>query len=268
MSIIFKFSVFLSWFFFVSQAAFAACMLGISEKPKGFNFVSAKKLPAEGSVLIHYVGHSSFLIVSPKGVSAVTDYNGVHSPGFVPEIVTMNNSHETHYTDFPEPQIVHVLRGWSRKIGAGPVQHRVKLRDMAVWNVPTNLGVYGDPKGNRNSIFVFQVGSFCIAHLGHLDHLLSRDQLLGVGRIDVLFVPIDGSSTLSHPNALAVIKQIGPKLVVPMHFRFLGAPESFMATVAPFWKISSLESSDIILSRRNLPRRTEVIFLKPGGPLK
>ena len=88
MSIIFKFSVFLSWFFFVSQSAFAACMLGISEKPKGFNFVSAKKLPAEGSVLVHYVGHSSFLIVSPKGVSAVTDYNGVHSPGFVPEIVT------------------------------------------------------------------------------------------------------------------------------------------------------------------------------------
>lgn len=251
-----------------SSGGFAACLLGMADKTLKLHFAAIPKPPAEGSVLIRYVGHSSFLIVSPKGVTAVTDYNGIHSPGFPPEIVTMNNSHGTHYTDYPEPQITHVLRGWSERVGKGLARHEVTLRDMKVWNVPTNIGEYGDPNGNGNSIFVFQIANLCIAHLGHLHHLLTRDQLLKLGRVDILFVPVDGSSTLTHPQAVAVINQIEPRLVFPMHFGFLGAPDLFFEAAKPFWQIRSAEGSDIVVNRRNLPRRTEILFLQAGGPVE
>ena len=60
-----------------------------------------------------YIGHSTFLIESPQLVRIATDYNGYIKPPMIPDIVTMNHAHSTHYTDHPEPEIRHVLRGWA-----------------------------------------------------------------------------------------------------------------------------------------------------------
>ena len=60
-----------------------------------------------------YVGHSTFLIESPQLVRIATDYNDYVKPPMIPDIVTMNHAHSTHYTDSPEPDIKHVLRGWA-----------------------------------------------------------------------------------------------------------------------------------------------------------
>src|ERR1700688_3457778 len=61
---------------------------------------------------ITYVGHSTFLIESPKLVRIATDYNDWVKPPLLPDIVTMNHAHATHYTDHPDPGIKFVLRGW------------------------------------------------------------------------------------------------------------------------------------------------------------
>ncbi|MEK9683463.1 MAG: MBL fold metallo-hydrolase [Rhodospirillaceae bacterium] len=241
----------------------ATCLLGISQNNLGPRFVSERPSAGSSSLLVRYLGHSSFLLVSPKGVTAVTDFNGLHSPAFPPNIVTMNNSHGTHYTDSPDPRIRHVLRGWSGIKEQGFVRYNLKLRDMRVWNIPTNIGEYGDPRRNGNSIFIFQVSNLCVAHLGHLHHMLDRQQLLELGRIDVLFVPADGSSTLSHPEAMSVIKQIEPRLVLPMHFGFYGAVESFSKAAGALWPVRFSDKSDYLVNQINLPRRTEILFLTP-----
>ena len=46
-----------------------------------------------------YIGHSTFLIESPQLVRIATDYNGYIKPPMIPDIVTMNHAHSTHYTD-------------------------------------------------------------------------------------------------------------------------------------------------------------------------
>ncbi|HEV3184033.1 MAG TPA: MBL fold metallo-hydrolase, partial [Xanthobacteraceae bacterium] len=68
---------------------------------------------ADGEVRLTYVGHSTFLIESPKLVRIATDYNDYVRPPLVPDIVTMNHAHSTHYTDHPDPAIKYVLRGWA-----------------------------------------------------------------------------------------------------------------------------------------------------------
>lgn len=170
--------------------------------------------------IVTFVGHSSFQIDTPQGVRAITDYNGVNGFGRRPDIVTMNNAHDTHFTDLPEEGITYVLRGWPSRPGETEAKHEVTLKDMKVWNVPTNARDWGGggARINGNSIFIYAIGDLCIAHLGHLHHRLTPDHLDELGRIDVLMVPIDGSYTMGMPLMVDVIRQIQPSVVLPMHY--------------------------------------------------
>ena len=76
--------------------------------PVGLRRTAAK---AE-EVAITYVGHSTYYIDTPGGVRIATDFNGAYRTGRLPDIVTMNRAHSTHYTLFPDPKIPHVLHGW------------------------------------------------------------------------------------------------------------------------------------------------------------
>ena len=67
---------------------------------------------------ITYVGHSTFLLESPQLVRIATDYNDYVRSPVLPDIITMNHAHSTHYTDYPDPAIKHVLRGWEPDTGA------------------------------------------------------------------------------------------------------------------------------------------------------
>jgi L-ascorbate metabolism protein UlaG (beta-lactamase superfamily) len=250
------------------KSTLAACLLGMVEQAPLLHFAAAaandSAVPAK-QVRVTYVGHSSFLIETPGGASAVTDYNGINVPAVVPDIVTMNNSHDSHYTDAPNPGVRFALRGWNEKVGAGFAAHDIRFKDLRVFNVPTNIGEYGDPKGNGNSIFVFEISGLCIAHLGHLHHVLTREQLGRLGRIDVLFVPVDGGMTITHLQALAVIAQIAPRLVFPMHFGFAGSPDAFFELAKTLYPIRSDKGSTILISRAMLPKSTEILFLQGGG---
>jgi hypothetical protein len=86
---------------------------------------------------ITFLGHASFLIETPGGVRAVTDYNGYNVPADPPDIATMNHAHSTHYTDYPDPRIPHVLHGW-REDGR-PAMIDLTVGDLHVANLPTNI---------------------------------------------------------------------------------------------------------------------------------
>jgi hypothetical protein len=61
----------------------------------------------------------------------------------VPDVVTMNNAHSTHWTANPDPRIPHVLRAGRR--GAWRPITGLDLGEMLVRNVPTDLrGGWGD----------------------------------------------------------------------------------------------------------------------------
>src|SRR6476660_4083798 len=84
-----------------------------------------------------YVGHSTFLIESPQLVRIATDYNDYVRAPVLPDIVTMNHAHTTHYTERPEEGIKHVLRGWAGD--EKPARIDIQYKDVRVCNVPTNI---------------------------------------------------------------------------------------------------------------------------------
>jgi L-ascorbate metabolism protein UlaG (beta-lactamase superfamily) len=129
----------------------------------------------------------------------------------------MNNAHSTHYTDFPDPGIKFVLRGWGT--AEQPVQYNFSYLDLHVYNVQTNVRDWGGgTRINGNSIFVFETAGLCIAHLGHLHHTLTNAHLAMLGKVDVLLVPVDGALTMGQFDMIEVIQRIKAPLIIPMHF--------------------------------------------------
>ena len=261
--------------YLVARVASAACPDAISQRDPLFKLASWRVAEAgSGEVLIRFIGHATFLIQSPEGVKAVTDYTDlVPIKGFTPDIITMNHFHITHYSNFPDPKIKNVLRGWAPE--GGVAKNDVRLKDMRVRSIQTNFGEAGFLSQNENSIFVFEVANMCIAHLSHTHHILSKNELTELGDIDVLMVPVDGMFTLSPEEVMDSIEKVKPKLVIPWHYSYWTT--RFIAQLQDIYPVRRAGSASITVSKDNLPKKTEVVFLDeevvirgwpgfPGGP--
>jgi L-ascorbate metabolism protein UlaG (beta-lactamase superfamily) len=226
--------------------------------PAGFDLAAL----ADGRVRITYSGHSTFLLESPKLVRIATDYNDYVRPPVLPDIVTMNHAHSTHYTDRPDPDIKYVLRGW--RDDGRPAGHDVSFGDVRVRSVSTNIRNWnGGTEFNGNSIFIFEMGNLCIAHLGHLHHTLTQQQLDEMGRIDVLLVPVDGSFTMDMEGMVEVVQSIKAPLMVPMHFFSTFTLRRFLELVSRHYDIDYAEVPSFVVSKETLPTKPKFLVL-PG----
>lgn len=211
-------------------------------------------------IRITFVGHASFMIESAAGVRVLTDYNGYLPLPSTPDIVTMNNSHDSHYTDLIADGIKHILRGWDP--AGGIARHNLFLEDLRVRNVPTNLTDISGKMANGNSMFVIESADLCVVHISHLHHVLSKEQAGQLGRIDIAFAPVDGFMTMTHSELFRVLAQIKPKLIIPMHFGFQGAVEAFLDKAKALYPVKVHDSDTIEISLSKVPRRTEVLFMQ------
>jgi L-ascorbate metabolism protein UlaG (beta-lactamase superfamily) len=238
------------------QAAAMGCFPSASLEPR----VIPAALPAGASLQLTFLGHSSFLIETAGGSTAVTDYNdGIGTP-ITPNVATMNNAHSSHYSNYPNPGIEHVLRGWNPE--GGSAEHDVTVGDLRVRNVPTAVhGRVGD-QALGNSIFVFETPDLCVAHLGHLHHVLLDTQLGEIGQIDVLLVPVDGIYTMSQAEMAQVIDQINPAVVVPMHYFSAARLAGFLELMKDRWEVVISETPTLAVSRATLPWRQVIVL--PG----
>jgi L-ascorbate metabolism protein UlaG (beta-lactamase superfamily) len=213
-------------------------------------------------VRLSFIGHATFLIESAAGITAATDYNDYVRPRIVPDIVTMNRAHDTHHTYSLEPAIRHVLRGWNPQGGAA--QHDITLGDVRVRNVPTNIRTWdGGTAAYGNSIFVFEVAGLCIAHLGHLHHTLTPQQIAQIGQMDVVLVPVDGSYTLDLDGMIEVLQALKAPLMIPMHYFSSFTLDRFLARIGNTFEVVRSEVPTVVLSRATLPASPQVLVL-PG----
>ncbi len=226
--------------------------------------IAARPAPGGDQVKITYAGHSTFLIESPQGVRIATDYNDYVRPSALPDIVTMNHAHSSHYTDRPDPRIAHVLRGWGPSPDR-PARHDVQVRDVRVRNVPTNIRDWaGGTERHGNSIFVFEIANLCVAHLGHLHHTLTQQQLNEIGRLDAVFVPVDGSMTLDSEGMIEVLQSLKAPLMIPMHFFSVYTLHRFLNRARELtWEVETAAVPSTVISKTNLPTKPKVLAL-PG----
>jgi L-ascorbate metabolism protein UlaG (beta-lactamase superfamily) len=228
--------------------------------PVSFQRAAAK--PEE--VAITYVGHSTYYIDTPGGIRIATDFNGYYRTGRLPDVVTMNRAHSTHYTLFPDPKIEHVLHGW----GDDGQQAHIGLRvgDVYIRNVTTDIRRYfGEGSGGEmikdgNSIFIFEVAGLCIGHLGHLHIKLDETHFAAIGRLDIVMVPIDGTYTISLDGVSEITRRLRASVVLPMH-RFATPLDEFMRLIGQQFQIDQRSERTLRISRVTLPATPTVIIL-------
>ena len=240
--------------------------IALAEATPGIAYVqkaSWRDAVPEDQVRIRYITHASFLLQTSGGLNVVTDFTGfIGTAPVIPDVVIMNHAHDTHYTEFPDPAIPHVLRGWG-SFGQG-IDHHLDLGEMLIRNVSTDIrSPYGGVEAEGNSIFVFEVGGLCIGHLGHLHHIPTPAQYAALGRMDVVMAPVDGGRTLALPEMITVLHRLRSSVVLPMHWFSDASLQRFLTGVGPVFDVKDTGESSLMISLRELPVRPTVWVLRP-----
>jgi L-ascorbate metabolism protein UlaG (beta-lactamase superfamily) len=106
-----------------------------------------------------------------------------------------------------------------------------------------------DPKAGTergpNSIFVFDLDGIRTCHFGDFGQSgLREEQAEAIGRVDLLFIPVGGGPTIGAEQAAAISQRLGPRWIVPMHYRtrrigFLETADDFLARLGEVERLDS-----------------------------
>jgi L-ascorbate metabolism protein UlaG (beta-lactamase superfamily) len=156
-----------------------------------------------------------------------------------------------------------ILRGITFKQTWNPI--RTSVKDIAIVNIPSQRSQSWG--AIANSIFVYEMGSLCLAHLGNIGHLLTPDQIKVLQHVDVIMIPIDASTNLGFDDIIKVIDQVKPPIVIPMHYDVSKQAELFAAFAQDHYPVKRIAQSQLTLSRAMLPKSTEIYVLAHPRPM-
>jgi L-ascorbate metabolism protein UlaG (beta-lactamase superfamily) len=160
-------------------------------------------------------------------------------------------------------------------IGGSPevLRSTAGTRDSAVGQVVLVSSEHDDVAGTTrgpNVVAVFTLDGLRVAHMGDFGQpALRPEQQAAIGEVDVLFVPAGDGPTIGGQRAADVVRAIGPRLVIPMHYRteavsFLDPPDAFLDALGA--RVERLDSSeaeiDGLLGTREAP--VVALFAVPG----
>jgi L-ascorbate metabolism protein UlaG (beta-lactamase superfamily) len=206
---------------------------------------------------ITWLGHSCFRIKG-KEVTVITD---PYPPGMgyslgrpQANIVTLSHSHPGHsYTSGVTGDF---------KVIKGPGEY--ELKDTFITGIATWHDAVQGQKLGRNTVYLLEMDSITLCHLGDLGHLPSSELIEDMGDIDVLFLPVGGVSTIGGSTAAEIVRRLTPKVAIPMHYK-TPALKKDLEPVDKFLKevgIKEMVSQPkLTISRSNLPTSTQVIIL-------
>jgi L-ascorbate metabolism protein UlaG (beta-lactamase superfamily) len=245
-------------------AVTASRCIAMAKAAPGVQYVALNSAAlTKDEVSITFVGHATFRIESSGGVVIATDYTGYAGKGRVPDVVTMNYAHTSHYTNYPDPAIKHVLRGWGED--GGRAEHNLTVGDVLIRNVATDIRGWGDAvrRKDGNSIFIFEIAGLCIGHLGHLHHTLGPEYLGLIGQLDVVMVPVDGAYTMDQAAMVEVLKLLKARLILPMHYFGHATLSRFLSYLDESFDVDISKTATITVSVATLPANPKVLAL-PG----
>jgi L-ascorbate metabolism protein UlaG (beta-lactamase superfamily) len=203
-----------------------------------------------------YLGHSAFRLRG-KDVTIVTDPHPpeLGAPMGKPSANIVTISHKSPNHSYSEgvsgnPRIVN-----------GPGEY--ELADILIAGVATSM----EPRvGPTNTAYVFRLEDLNICHLGDLRDKLTDKQVEEIGSIDVLLVPVGGGRAIGAAQAAAVITQLEPSVVVPMHYRVDGVLADGLEPVDPFCREVGLKDyvpePKLSITKGSLTNEVRIIVLE------
>jgi L-ascorbate metabolism protein UlaG (beta-lactamase superfamily) len=163
-------------------------------------------------VEISWRGHSCFQIKGKQETIITDPYSpelGYSLGKATAGIVTVSHQHPGH-------SYVQGISGEPRLV-TGPGEY--EIGDVLIIGVSTFHDEERGSTRGKNTVYLMEVDEVTLCHLGDLGHVLTASQTEELGKVDVLLLPVGGKSTIGASMAAEVVRQLEPKVVVPMHYQ-------------------------------------------------
>jgi L-ascorbate metabolism protein UlaG (beta-lactamase superfamily) len=210
---------------------------------------------------IQWFGQSCFLFISKEGKKVLTDpFNsimGYKLPDVQADIVTTSHNHGDHNN-------VAIVKGNYVHLNTC---NKFVDGNIEVIGIPTFHDASSGKYRGQNIIFKYIIDNISICHCGDLGHILTSEQLLKIGHVDILLIPVGGLVTINHSKAYEVVKQINPTIIIPMHYRTkaLGIKGFLFSNVEKFTSIAGkriFEIRDLTIEKQDLSKYSGIVILK------
>jgi L-ascorbate metabolism protein UlaG (beta-lactamase superfamily) len=148
----------------------------------------------------------------------------------------------------------------------GPGEYEVK--GASIVGVPARLHI--DESGHRGTAYGLVVDGVNVVVTGNIAGKLDEDQVEKLGQVDVLIVPVGGSGlTLDAEGAAAVVTQLEPSYVVPIHFddgvTKYPVPQAKVELFLKEMGANPEPQSKLRVNPKEAPPETQVVLLSRSG---
>ena len=169
---------------------------------------------------ITWHGHSCFTIATAQGSVTVDPFQDNYVPGLgvirpVSDAVFCSHGHGDHH-------------------GVDAVQLTGKECGVGVATVSTFHDEVEGAKRGTNLIHIFSAEDMKVIHMGDLGCELTEEQIAALANPDVLLIPVGGFYTIDAKQAKAIVDQLNPRVVIPMHYKGEGFGFDVIAPVDDF----------------------------------
>jgi len=232
--------------------------------------------------VIRWIGQACFIITTISGMHILIDpphpevgYK-ISANSIPANIVFVSHEHSDH--NFVEaamgkPKIVQPLTSPGVQYGAYERDASLDPDEVAYTRVFSyHDNDHGKERGT-NTITVMQVDGLRICHMGDIGQLeLTPDQVRAIGHVDVLMIPVGGFFTVDAREAIPIIDQLHPRVIIPMHYLTpalgpflqgkLHPVDEFEKAIEGHAKVEHLDTRDLVLTPDGLPDRQTVYVMK------
>ena len=163
-------------------------------------------------------GQSCFEMLSSQGknnhanivVDPFDESTGLRLPRLEADILLVSHNHYDHNN-------VKAVAG-SPFLIQGPGEYEVK--GACVQGIGSFHDASQGKERGENTIYTIEAEGLRLCHLGDLGQKeLTSEQVEGIGTADVLMIPVGGTYTISAKEAVKIMSQIEPSIVIPMHYQ-------------------------------------------------
>ena len=195
------------------------CLLALLLLATGAPMNAAKK--TDGPVGLKFIGHSCFVITTPKGARVLIDPFAANEwPGLAFPVVHADHVLVTH--PHWDHNAYRRVRGKARPVlSPGEVKGK---GFTVVGYAGRHAAIGGDLVDYVNTVYVVETGGVRFCHLGDNGPVEeSRHLVESIGPVDVLMIPVDAEQrVLTYAQVTAWIEALSPRVVIPMHYKVPG----------------------------------------------
>jgi L-ascorbate metabolism protein UlaG (beta-lactamase superfamily) len=198
---------------------------------------------------ISWLGHSCFRIKGKQATVMTDPYSptlGYSLGKPAARIVTVSHQHPGH-------SYIQGVGGEPKPV-TGPGEYEIS--GVLIIGIATFHDAEGGKKRGKNTVYLMEVDEVTICHLGDLGHVLTAEQVEEIDNVDVLLLPVGGVSTINAPMAAEVVRQLEPKVVIPMHYK----------TKALKWELEPVDRFLKEIGVKQVSAQPKLSFTKPSLP--